>query len=100
MNAPPVRPFRQGFLVLLVNKGMNAFEQSVKDIFSVPDFLEEVQIGGELYRCIVSSLLQEEIFTEIGTERKTGFTISLKLPLDREPKISDRVRFRDTAYRI
>ena len=79
---------------------MNAFQKMINDIFSVEDFLEDVFIESIHYKCIVSPIVDNISFSEVGVESEENFTIDIKLPVSRMPKKNDKVKFRDENYKI
>ena len=79
---------------------MTIFNRAIADIFSHEDFLEDCLIGGIAYKCICSPIDNEVVYGDIGALDEVNFTLDLKLPLDRMPKQGDKVRFRDSNYKI
>ena len=79
---------------------MNPFQKMINDIFSVEDFLEDVFIESIHYKCIVSPIVDNVTFSEVGAESEENFTLDIKLPVSRMPKKNDKVKFRDENYKI
>ena len=78
----------------------NPFQKMINDIFSVEDFLEDVFIESIHYKCIVSPIVDNVTFSEVGVESEENFTIDIKLPISKMPKKNDKVKFRDENYKI
>ena len=78
----------------------NPFQKMINDIFSVEDFLEDVFIESIHYKCIVSPIVDNVTFSEVGVESEENFTVDIKLPVSRMPKKNDKVKFRDENYKI
>ena len=78
----------------------NPFQKMINDIFSVEDFLEDVFIESIHYKCIVSPIVDNISFSEVGVESEENFTIDIKLPVSKMPKKNDKVKFRDENYKI
>ena len=79
---------------------MNPFQKMINDIFSVEDFLEDVFIESIHYKCIVSPIVDNVTFSEVGAESEESFTLDLRLPISKIPKKNDKVKFRDENYKI
>lgn len=79
---------------------MSVFHKMMEDIFSNEDFLEEFLIDGLVYKCIVSPLTDNISFTDAGLSSGENFTLDIKLPVYKMPKVNDRVKFRDKTYKI
>lgn len=79
---------------------MSVFHKMMNDIFSNPDFTEVFEINGLSYTCIVSPVTDEISFTDAGLESGENFTLDIKLPVYRMPKINEKLRFRDKTYKI
>jgi len=79
---------------------MNPFQRMMNEIFSNQDFTEFFQIDGMNYTCIVSPIADDISFTEAGVESGENFTLDIKLPVFKMPKINDRLKFRDKWYKI
>ena len=78
----------------------NPFQKMMSDIFSVEDFLEDCFIEDHHYKCIVSPIVDNISFSEVGVESEENFTIDIKLPVSKMPKKNDKVKFRDENYKI
>ena len=78
----------------------NPFQKMINDIFSVEDFLEDVFIESIHYKCIVSPIVDNVTFSEVGVESEENFTLDIKLPISKMPKKNDKVKFRDENYKI
>ena len=78
----------------------NTFQKMMEDIFNCEDFLEDCFIEGQHYKCIVSPIVDNISFSEVGVESEENFTIDLKLPISKMPKKNDKVKFRDENYKI
>ena len=78
----------------------NPFQKMINDIFSVEDFLEDVFIESIHYKCIVSPIVDNVTFSEVGVESEENFTLDIKLPISHKLKKNDRVKFRDENYKI
>jgi hypothetical protein len=70
------------------------------DIFDHKDFQELCTINGDLYVCVCSSISDEVAFVDTGAENPALFTLDLKLPLHKQVKINDKVKFRERLYKI
>ena len=70
------------------------------DIFESRDFIEVCTINGELCECVCSSISDEVAFIDTGAENPALFTLDLKLPLHAPIKINDKVKFRETMYKV
>lgn len=79
---------------------MNAFQKMVNDIFQCSDFLEDVFIESIHYKCIVSPIVDNVTFSEVGVESEENFTLDIKLPISKMPKKNYKVKFRDEWYKI
>lgn len=79
---------------------MTAFNKLIDDLFKVKDFLEKCTINGEVLDCICSSLSDEVMYVNTGAENPASFTLDLKLPVNRMPKINDEVVFRCKKYKV
>lgn len=80
---------------------MNPFEKLMKDIFSNKDFLEECKIENRSYSCICSAYQTGGVsYTDAGMESEQNFSLDIKLPIDRYPKINDKLTFREKKYKI
>lgn len=79
---------------------MNVWTKMMEDIFSNSDFTELFEINGVVYTCIVSPVTDEISFTDAGLESGENFTLDIKLPVYRMPKINEKLRFRDKTYKI
>ena len=78
----------------------NPFQKMINDIFSVEDFLEDCFIESIHYKCIVSPIVDNVTFSEVGVESEENFTLDIKLPISKMPKKNDKVKFRDENYKI
>ena len=78
----------------------NPFQKMINDIFSVEDFLEDCFIESIHYKCIVSPIVDNVTFSEVGVESEENFTLDIKLPISHKLKKNDRVKFRDENYKI
>ena len=78
----------------------NPFQKMINDIFSVEDFLEDCFIEGQHYKCIVSPIVDNVTFSEVGVESEENFTLDIKLPVSHKLKKNDKVKFRDENYKI
>ena len=78
----------------------NPFQKMMSDIFNCEDFLEDVFIESIHYKCIVSPIVDNVTFSEVGVESEENFTIDIKLPVSHMPKKNDKVKFRDENYKI
>ncbi len=79
---------------------MKAFQKAINDIFKDKNFLEDCFIDGMLYKCICSSIEDGVVYGDAGLIDDVGFTLSLNLPLQHIPKIGQKVKFRDSSYKI
>lgn len=79
---------------------MSVFHRMMNDIFSNKDFTEFFQIDGLTYTCIVSPIHDDISFTDAGLASGENFTLDIKLPVFKMPKINDRLMFRDKWYKI
>ena len=78
----------------------NPFQKMMSDIFQCSEFLEDVFIESIHYKCIVSPIVDNVTFSEVGVESEENFTLDLKLPISKIPKKNDKVKFRDEWYKI
>ena len=78
----------------------NPFQKMMSDIFQCSEFLEDVFIESIHYKCIVSPIVDNVTFSEVGVESEENFTLDLKLPISRMPKKNCKVKFRDEWYKI
>ena len=78
----------------------NPFQKMMNDIFNCEDFLEDVFIESIHYKCIVSPIVDNVTFSEVGVESEENFTLDIKLPISKMPKKNDKVKFRDENYKI
>ena len=78
----------------------NPFQKMIEDIFNCEDFLEDVFIESIHYKCIVSPIVDNVTFSEVGVESEENFTLDIKLPISKMPKKNDKVKFRDENYKI
>lgn len=78
----------------------NPFQKMMSDIFSVEDFLEDCFIESIHYKCIVSPIVDNVTFSEVGVESEENFTLDIKLPISKMPKKNEKVKFRDEWYKI
>ena len=78
----------------------NPFQKMMSDIFQCSEFIEDVFIESIHYKCIVSPIVDNISFSEVGVESEENFTIDIKLPVSRMPKKNDKVKFRDENYKI
>ena len=79
---------------------MSAFHKMMDDIFSNKDFTETFEINGLSYTCIVSPISDAISFTDAGLESGESFTLDIKLPVFKMPKINEKLKFRDHWYKI
>ena len=79
---------------------MTIFETAINDIFNHKDFLEDCFIAGTAYKCICSTMQDGIVSSEEGLVDDVGFTIDLKLPIDRMPARGDKVRFRNENFKV
>ena len=79
---------------------MNPFQKMMSDIFQCSEFLEDCFIESIHYKCIVSPIVDNVTFSEVGVESEENFTLDIKLPISRMPKKNDKVKFRDENYKI
>ena len=75
-------------------------KKMMSDIFSVEDFLEDCFIESIHYKCIVSPIVDNISFSEVGAESEENFTIDIKLPVSHKLKKNDKVKFRDEWFKI
>ena len=78
----------------------NPFQKMMSDIFQCSEFLEDVFIESIHYKCIVSPIVDNVTFSEVGVESEENFTLDIKLPISKMPKKNDKVKFRDNWYKI
>ena len=78
----------------------NPFQKMIEDIFNCEDFLEDCFIESIHYKCIVSPIVDNVTFSEVGVESEENFTLDIKLPISHKLKKNDRVKFRDENYKI
>ena len=78
----------------------NPFQKMMSDIFQCSEFLEDVFIESIHYKCIVSPIVDNVSFSEVGVESEENFTLDIKLPISRMPKKNCKVKFRDEWYKI
>ena len=78
----------------------NPFQKMMSDIFQCSEFLEDVFIESIHYKCIVSPIVDNVTFSEVGVESEENFTLDIKLPTSKMPKKNDKVKFRDEWYKI
>ena len=78
----------------------NPFQKMIEDIFNCEDFLEDCFIESIHYKCIVSPIVDNVTFSEVGVESEENFTLDIKLPVSKMPKKNDKVKFRDENYKI
>lgn len=78
----------------------NPFQKMMSDIFNCEDFLEDVFIESIHYKCIVSPIVDNVSFSEVGVESEENFTLDIKLPVSKMPKKNEKVKFRDEWYKI
>ena len=78
----------------------NPFQKMMSAIFQCSEFIEDVFIESIHYKCIVSPIVDNISFSEVGVESEENFTIDIKLPVSRMPKKNDKVKFRDENYKI
>ena len=78
----------------------NPFQKMMSDIFQCSEFLEDVFIESIHYKCIVSPIVDNVTFSEVGVESEENFTLDIKLPISKMPKKNDKVKFRDEWYKI
>ena len=78
----------------------NPFQKMMNDIFNCEDFLEDVFIESIHYKCIVSPIVDNVTFSEVGVESEENFTLDIKLPISKIPKKNDKVKFRDEWFKI
>ena len=78
----------------------NPFQKMMSDIFQCSEFLEDVFIESIHYKCIVSPIVDNVTFSEVGVESEENFTLDIKLPVSKMPKKNDKVKFRDENYKI
>lgn len=78
----------------------NPFQKMMSDIFNCEDFLEDVFIESIHYKCIVSPIVDNISFSEVGVESEENFTLDILLPVSRMPKKNSKVKFRDEWYKI
>ena len=78
----------------------NPFQKMMSDIFQCSEFLEDVFIESIHYKCIVSPIVDNVTFSEVGVESEENFTLDIKLPVSKMPKKNDKVKFRDEWYKI
>lgn len=78
----------------------NPFQKMMEDIFNCEDFLEDVFIDSIHYKCIVSPIVDNISFSEVGVESEENFTLDILLPVSRMPKKNSKVKFRDEWYKI
>ena len=79
---------------------MSLFDRAISDIFKCPDFLEGCIIDGLVYACICSALDENIIYSDAGRVDDEAFTLDLKLPLQKKPKIGSLVKFRGEDYKV
>lgn len=79
---------------------MNAFQKMMEDIYKCDDFLEDCLIGNTPYKCITSPIVDNVSFSEVGAVDEENFTLDIKLPVRKNPKQNDKVKFRDKWYKI
>ena len=79
---------------------MNLFQQAINDIFKDENFLEHCFIGDDVFQCIVTSLDNGNDYTDAGLASDENFALSIKLPVQRMPKIGEKVRFREKSYKV
>lgn len=79
---------------------MNSFQKMIEDIFQCSEFLEDVFIDSIHYKCIVSPIVDNISFSEVGVESEENFTLDIKLPVSHKLKKNDKVKFRDEWYKI
>lgn len=79
---------------------MTAFTTAINDIFSCKDFLEHAQIGDEIYEVICSAVGDGIVYSDAGTVSDVSFKLALKLPLQKIPKVGDKIRFRGEQYKV
>ena len=78
----------------------NPFQKMMSDIFQCSEFLEDVFIESIHYKCIVSPIVDNISFSEVGVESEENFTLDILLPVSRMPKKNSKVKFRDEWYKI
>ena len=78
----------------------NPFQKMMSDIFQCSEFLEDVFIESIHYKCIVSPIVDNISFSEVGVESEENFTLDIKLPISKMPKKNEKVKFRDNWYKI
>ena len=78
----------------------NPFQKMMSDIFLCSEFLEDVLIESIHYKCIVSPIVDNISFSEVGVESEENFTLDILLPVSRMPKKNSKVKFRDEWYKI
>ncbi len=80
---------------------MSIFKRAVDTIFQCKDFLEEVIIDGQVYKCIQSRVSSENSYTDAGLVDETDFTLDLQISdLSRKIKPESKVSFRGKQYRV
>ena len=79
---------------------MTIFETAINDIFNHKDFLEDCFIADVHYKCICSTVQEGIVYSEEGLVDDVGFTLDLKLPVERMPSRGDKVRFRGNSYKV
>ncbi len=62
--------------------------------------MEQCLIGDTPYDCICSKISDDVMFVETGAENPAMFTLDIKLPVMKMPKINDVVKFRYKNYKI
>ena len=78
----------------------NPFQKMMSDIFQCSEFLEDVFIESIHYKCIVSPIVDNVTFSEVGVESEENFTLDILLPVSKMPKKNEKVKFRDNWYKI
>lgn len=80
----------------------DTFKEMVKDIFDNEDFIQYCYINGFQYKCIVSSISNDDDFTLAGLVDMVNFHLDIQVDdigIER-PKANDKVIFRDKTYKV
>lgn len=79
----------------------DTFKSMIDELYEIEDFIEYCYVEGFKYKCFVSSISDNLIYSDSGLQSGVNFTLELKVDdLDVTPKEGDKVIFRQKTYKI